>query len=65
MPSKNVGGLPSPWKEFLTEIDGSLSEPLELHCIGDSFWFVFMVSSERRVISTTFRRCLRISTLKK
>lgn len=26
--------LPSPWKEFFTEIDASLSGPLELHCIG-------------------------------
>lgn len=26
--------LPSPWKEFLAEIDAALHEPLELHCIG-------------------------------
>ena len=26
--------LPSPWKEFLLEIDSMLTEPLELHCIG-------------------------------
>jgi|ERR1700733_2717119 len=26
--------LPSPWNEFLAEIDNSLAEPLELHCIG-------------------------------
>ena len=26
--------LPSPWKEFLAEIDAALNEPLELHCIG-------------------------------
>jgi hypothetical protein len=26
--------LPSPWKEFFSEIDAVLSEPLELHCIG-------------------------------
>jgi|SRR5215472_7218530 len=26
--------LPSPWKEFLTEIDEALDEPLHLHCIG-------------------------------
>jgi Nucleotidyltransferase of unknown function (DUF6036) len=32
MPADN--SLPSPWKEFLTEIDGMLSEPLELHCVG-------------------------------
>jgi len=30
--------LPSPWKEFLAELDGILDEPLELHCIGG---FVF------------------------
>lgn len=30
--------LRSPWKEFLTELDGMLREPLELHCIGG---FVF------------------------
>jgi Nucleotidyltransferase of unknown function (DUF6036) len=31
----NVGGsLPSPWKEFLLEIDSMLNEQLELHCIG-------------------------------
>lgn len=26
--------LPSPWKEFLEELDGLLPEPIELHCIG-------------------------------
>jgi hypothetical protein len=26
--------LPTPWKEFLSEIDKMLDEPLELHCIG-------------------------------
>jgi hypothetical protein len=26
--------LPSPWKEFLAEIDGMLNEPLYLHCVG-------------------------------
>lgn len=26
--------LPSPWLEFLTEVDEALSEPLSLHCIG-------------------------------
>jgi len=26
--------LPSPWKEFLGEVDGILNESLELHCIG-------------------------------
>jgi Nucleotidyltransferase of unknown function (DUF6036) len=31
---RTAGRFPSPWKEFLTELDGILSEPLELHCIG-------------------------------
>jgi Nucleotidyltransferase of unknown function (DUF6036) len=26
--------LPSPWVEFLTELDGMLNEPLDLHCVG-------------------------------
>lgn len=26
--------FPSPWDEFLTEFDGMLNAPLELHCIG-------------------------------
>ena len=38
MPAKKEAGLPSPWKEFLAEVDGILREPLELHCIGG---FVF------------------------
>jgi len=28
------GGIPSPWREFLAELDAMLTEPLELHCIG-------------------------------
>jgi hypothetical protein len=35
---KEARPLASPWKEFLTELDGMLDEPLELHCIGG---FVF------------------------
>jgi Nucleotidyltransferase of unknown function (DUF6036) len=35
MPSeRGVDELPSPWREFLSVLDESLSEPLELHCIG-------------------------------
>jgi hypothetical protein len=35
MPAKNAEGkLPSPWKEFLAELNRMLKEPLELHCIG-------------------------------
>lgn len=26
--------LPSPWREFLTELDNLLDEPVQLHCIG-------------------------------
>lgn len=26
--------LPSPWNKFLTEVDGMLSEQLDLHCVG-------------------------------
>jgi hypothetical protein len=35
---KEARPLASPWKEFLTELDGMLDEALELHCIGG---FVF------------------------
>ena len=35
---KKTHMLPSPWKEFLGELDGMLHERLELHCIGG---FVF------------------------
>jgi hypothetical protein len=31
---KAGGPLPSPWKEFLSEIDSMLKESLVLHCIG-------------------------------
>jgi len=26
--------LPSPWREFLCEVDGLLSGPVEIHCLG-------------------------------
>src|ERR1700686_4951880 len=39
MPANNEAGLrPSPWREFLAELDGMLHEYLELHCVGG---FVF------------------------
>ena len=39
MPVNNAGGsLPSPWKGFLSDIDGMLNESLDLYCIGG---FVF------------------------
>jgi len=34
MPNYKSGDFPSPWKEFLAELDGMLNESLELHCIG-------------------------------
>jgi hypothetical protein len=34
MPNKDAALLPSPWNEFLKELDNILTEPLELHCIG-------------------------------
>jgi hypothetical protein len=33
--------LPSPWKEFLAEIDGMLNEPLVLHCVGGFVFTLF------------------------
>jgi hypothetical protein len=32
--SKAGNSLPSPWKEFLSELDSMFPEPLDLHCIG-------------------------------
>ena len=32
--NRATGEFPSPWKEFLAELDGILTEPLELRCIG-------------------------------
>jgi len=29
MPNKDAGFLPSPWNEFLKELDNDLTEPLE------------------------------------
>jgi len=34
MPSKSQHEVPSPWGDFLDELDSALSEPVELHCIG-------------------------------
>jgi hypothetical protein len=34
MPNDSDHSLPSPWKEFLAELDALLTEPVELHCIG-------------------------------
>ena len=34
MPAKTEQELPLPWGAFLIELDGALSEPVALHCIG-------------------------------
>ena len=34
MKASTSQGLPSPWLEFLDELDEALSESVELHCIG-------------------------------
>jgi hypothetical protein len=35
MPGEAPGAkLPSPWKDFLGEVDKVLEKPLEIHCIG-------------------------------
>jgi hypothetical protein len=34
MPSDATHKPPSPWNEFLDELDEALSEPIELYCIG-------------------------------
>lgn len=34
MTARTRRDLPSPWREFLEELDEALSEPVELHCIG-------------------------------
>jgi hypothetical protein len=43
---KEARPLASPWKEFLTELDGMLDEPLELHCIG-GFVFTYFYGLSR------------------
>lgn len=41
MPAETSGAtLPSPWKDFLGEVDKALEKPLEIHCIG-GFALVF------------------------
>lgn len=34
LPNDVDNQLPSPWDKFLTEVDGLLPEPVELHCLG-------------------------------
>jgi len=35
--------LPSPWKEFLSELDSMLPEPLDLHCIGGRLRYLLLL----------------------
>lgn len=34
MPFATAPELPSPWREFLLDVDNLLSEPIALHCLG-------------------------------
>jgi len=34
MPSSHKPAIPSPWAEFLNELDALLSNPVDVHCIG-------------------------------
>ncbi len=34
MPFATASKLPSPWREFLLDVDNLLSEPIALHCLG-------------------------------
>jgi len=34
MPDESNHPLPTPWKEFLSELDTRLTEPIVLHCVG-------------------------------
>lgn len=38
--------LPSPWSEFLSEVDRNLSRPVEMHCIG-GFVLAFVYRAPR------------------
>jgi hypothetical protein len=38
--------LPSPWSEFLSEVDRNLSRPVEMHCIG-GFVLTFVYGAPR------------------
>lgn len=63
MPVENVSGrLPSPWKEFLTKLDGMLKDPLELHCIGGFVLVHFYGFPRTTAISIITLRCPPIST---
>ncbi len=34
MPSATPPELPNPWRAFLGEVDGRLTRPIEIHCLG-------------------------------
>jgi hypothetical protein len=34
MPTDQAKPLPSPWRDFLSELDHMLPQPVEIHCIG-------------------------------
>jgi hypothetical protein len=44
--NKEARLLPSPWREFLAELDAMLGESLELHCIG-GFVFTYFYGMPR------------------
>jgi|GEM_PF-3694427 len=53
--------LPSPWKDFLEEIDKALEKPLQIHCIG-GFALVFITEFRPQPgISTTTQPYLPMS----
>jgi len=61
-PNNEAGLLPSPWREFLAELDGMLHESLELHCIG-GFVFTYFYGLPRTTGDIDYYTAiLRIST---
>jgi hypothetical protein len=66
MPGETPGAkLPSPWKDFLGEIDKALEKPLEIHCIG-GFALVYYYGIPRTTgDTTTTRPCPQTSIWKK
>jgi hypothetical protein len=55
--SKAGESLQSPWKEFLSELDSILPEPLDLHCVGGFVICFFYGCLAQRAISTITRLC--------
>jgi hypothetical protein len=55
MPSEKMRArLPSPWKEFLAELDEMLVEPLALHCVG-GFVLVYFYRLSRTTSDIDYR----------